>query len=209
MATVQIPVTKGGGAVEIDTNALPEGVYAAALLEGLKALVNKGMTKITTAKLEGADLAKAREAAMVKARENAAAMLDGTMKLPGQRATKAKGVSGAVNTEAMRIARQIIKDEMKRSGLKVSHYKASDISAAAKAYLATEHGPAIIEQAKANLAAVEHAPAESAKGLLSALTPDQGRVEAAAKKAAANKSEVSAKQSGMTKKHKPQAGARA
>jgi len=36
MTIMQVPVTKGKGTVEIDTDALPQAVYEYALLQGLK-----------------------------------------------------------------------------------------------------------------------------------------------------------------------------
>ena len=58
MAIMQVPVTKGKGVIEIDTDSLPEAVYAEALLQGLKTLVNRGQSKITIAELGDADTVK-------------------------------------------------------------------------------------------------------------------------------------------------------
>lgn len=150
MPEIQIAVTKGKSTVTIDTDLIPQEVYAAALAEGLKAFVNKGMAKITTKGLTGTELEKAQAAAMKKARENADAILAGTIKLPGKKA--AKGTSGVVMTEARRLAKNYIKDEIKRNNEKVSDYEAADITKAANALLETPVGKTLIETATANIA---------------------------------------------------------
>lgn len=145
MALMQVPVTKGKGTVEIDTDKIPEEVYAEALLQGLKVLVNRGASKVTKETYPDADELKA--AAMAKAAEQVELINTGKIKFTGQKAaTKA---SGAVMTEARRLARNIIKDEMKRQGIKISHVEASEITKAANALLAED--ASIVEQAEANL----------------------------------------------------------
>lgn len=145
MASLQIQVTKGKGTVAIDTEALPQHVYEEALKQGLKVLVNRGMTKITKETYPATEELKA--AAMAKAESNAADLLAGKVRVIG---AKADGkVPGVVMTEARRIARGIVKDEMKRQGIKVSYVEAKDITAAANALIAAK--PEIVEQAKASL----------------------------------------------------------
>lgn len=144
---LKIPV-KGGGMVEINTRELPNNVYAAALALGLKDLANRGMTKITTKGLEGDELAKAKAAAQAKAEKNVADLKAGKLpRIAGQKADSGK-IPGVVMTEARRLARNLIKDEIKASGGKVSHYSAKEITEAANAYLASEEGKSLIEEAK-------------------------------------------------------------
>lgn len=195
MAELQVPCTKGGATVVIDTDKLPQEVYEAALAEGLKSFVNKGMSKIMTKGLEGEKLAEAQAAAMQKAQANADAMHAGTIKLPGK---KAKGkIAGKVKTEAMRLARNLIKDAMKAQGIKISHVKASEITKAAAAYLETDKS--LIEQAEANLKAREEAPAP-AIDIKSLIHVDPALVAKAEAEKEKKKSQLSAKQAGMTKK---------
>jgi len=206
MGIMQIAVTKGKGYVEIDTDPLPQHVYEEALRLGLKEMVNRGMSKITVAKLEGEDLAKAQAAAMAKASENVEDIKAGKIKIAGQKTTSGK-VSGAVNTEAMRLARNIVKDTLKANGYKISHYKASEISAAAKELIAGD--PGILAQAEKNLADRATAPvAIDLKSLVAGMKEDPDLVAKAEKKKAEAKDQLSAKQAGMVKKQaKPQAGA--
>lgn len=144
MAMMNVPVTKGKTTVAIDTDLIPTEVYAEALLQGLKVLVNRGMSKITKETYPQAEELVA--AATAKANENAADILAGKVKLSG---AKPKAASGAVMTEARRLARNLVKDEMKRQGIKISHVEASEITKAANALLAED--PTLIETAKANL----------------------------------------------------------
>lgn len=209
MAVVQVPVTKSKAFVEIDTDKLPQDVYEAALLEGLKALANKGMSKITLKGLEGEELSKAHAAAQAKAEENAAAMLDGSIKLPGRKA-KSK-LPGEVMTEARRLAKNLLKDEMKKAGIKVSHVPAKEITQAVKDLLASDMGKSILDQAQKNIDARKAAPEAAGTISLASLLPDfdtlkQKGAESDAKAKERGK-QLSAKQAGMTTKHKPKAQA--
>lgn len=158
MSERKIPVVKGGpGAfVIVETETLAEYVYAAALDNGLKTIVNGGATKLANVKdaKDEAEAAAFREAAIAKAQERVAAMMIGAAKpIKLGRAAAVKGPSGAVMTEARRIARQLIKDTLKANGLKVSHYSASEITAKANELLADpEQGPGFIKMAEENLA---------------------------------------------------------
>lgn len=190
MSAMSIPVTKGKGVVSIETDQLPEAVYAEALRLGLKELVNRGMSKITVAKLEGEELAKAQAAAMAKATDNVEAIMAGKIKFAGQKASSK--VSGAVMTEARRIARNIVKDEIKKAGGKISHYEASEITKAANQLI--EAQPEIIETAKANLEARTSAPV---KLDIASLVKESPKLVAKAEEAkAAKKGQLSAKQAG-------------
>lgn len=194
MSLMQIPVVKGKASVEIDTDSLPDAVYQEALRLGLKELVNRGMSKITVAKLEGDDLAKAQAAAMEKANENVENIKTGKIRYAGQKSS-AK-VSGAVMTEARRIARNIVKDTLKAAGHKISHYEASEITKAANALI--EADPSIVETAKENLEKRSQAPV---KIDIAALVQESPKLVAKANEAKAKKKEqLSAKQAGMVAK---------
>lgn len=206
MAEVQVPVTKSKGSVSIDTDKIPGDVWDAVIIEGLKAFVNKGMSKITTKGLEGEELQKAQAAAQAKAEENAKAILDGTIKLPGRKAkSKAKG---EVMTEARRLARNIIKDQAKAQGIKVSHIPSKELTAAVKMYLESDLGAACIKQAEENIKARQEAPkAEGINlaGLFSSFDTIVAKSEESTAKARERGKQLSAKQAGMTAKRKPKA----
>lgn len=204
MAKLQVPVTKSKGSVEIDTDTIPEAVFAEALLQGLKVLVNRGMSKVTKETYPKADELKA--AAQAKAEENVVAINEGKVKLSGS-GGKAKKASGAVMTEARRIAKNLVKDEMKRLGIKVSHVASSEITKAANALL--DEDPTILEQATANLAEREKVDVGSKIDLKALIVESPELVaKAEARKAKAKAgAPLSAKQAGMTAKHKPQSQA--
>lgn len=171
MAKIMVPITKGKAGIEVDTDGLPDDVYREILLQGLKTLMNRGTTKITkeTYPVE----AELKAAAMAKAEEQHENIKAGKIKLTGQKA--AKGTSGAVKTEAMRLARALVKDEMKKAGIKISHVEASEITKAAKEVLDGDAGQAIIDQATANLAERAKAP----------ITIDVSKIAISSKKVAA------------------------
>lgn len=187
-----VPVTKSKGTVTIDTSILPDEVYAEALLQGLKVLVNRGMSKITKSSTK--DEAELKSLSQDQAEKNVEAMLAGKIKFSA--GVKAKKASGKVMTEAMRLARGIVKDEIKKSGGKVSHYEASEITKAAKAYL--EADPTIIEMAEANLKAREETPKPTTINLAELIKASPKLVAAA--EAKKKDKPLSAKQAGMTGK---------
>ena len=201
---LSIPITKAGINIEIDTANIPNDVYAEALLQGLKVLLNRGTSKITkeTYPVE----AERKEAALVKAAEQVEKVKSGDVKRGGK--AKAKE-SAKVMTEARRIARNLVKDAMKEEGIKISHVKASEITAAANALI--DQDPSIIEQAKANLTAAETAP--TAKINIKALIKEDPELvaKAEAKKAKERESKpLSKTQAGKVKprgKPQPQANA--
>ena len=204
MAILQVSVTKSKQTLEVDTDKIGIEVFTEIVLQGLKVLLNRGTSKITkeTYPVE-ADL---RAAAQAKAEEQLAAVLDGTIKLTGSKA-KAKE-SGEVMTEARRLAKNIIKDEMKRNKIKISHVEPKEITAAANELLAAD--PSIIETAKANLEARQATPV---KVDIKALIKESPKlIKAAEEKKAKAKAErpLSAKQAGKVKpRTKPGAGATA
>jgi len=195
MGILKIAITKGKDFIEVNTDSpedggdLPAEVYARALAEGLKVLLNAGMGKITSTLMP--DEATRKAEAMLKAKENLDNLRAG--KLKAARGAGSAKVAGVIMTEAMRLARNLVKDEMKRQGLKVSYVAASEITIAAKALI--EATPDIVKQAEANLA-------ERAKVAVTidvkAIPIDQGKVDKAEAAKAKKKEQLSAKQAGQT-----------
>jgi hypothetical protein len=168
MASYTIPV-KGGGKVEVDSKELPDNVYNMALSIGLKDLVNRGMTKVGPLKVDAAkghgeaEVAASAAKALEIAQKNLANLKEGKLpRMAGVKASDSK-IPGVVMTEARRLAKNLIKDEIKKAGGKISHYEPKDITAAANALLAGEDGKDLLTQAQANVdaraAAVEAKPA--------------------------------------------------
>jgi len=218
MGIIRVPITKAGKSafLEVNTDDPEQGgdfnaeMYQEALALGVKLMLNRKMTKITTAKLTGVELEKAQAAAMEQAKANLADIRAGSMR---KTAAKTAKVSGAVNTEAMRLARNLVRDTMKREGIKVSYVEASAITAAAKTLLETN--PALIEQAKAAIAARDAQITAVGEGLvqITKSIPISEKKKAKAEKDAAEKkanAPLSAKQASKPKiraKGQPQATA--
>ena len=198
---INVPIPKAKDVLVVTNaliEALPQEVYNEILLQGFKAVLNRGMSKITLADLGDAD--KVKSEAMLKAQANLEDVQAGKVRITG--GAKAGKVSGAVKTEAMRLSRNIIKDELKRLGHKISHYEASEITTFAKEYL--EENPSILETAKANLEArAKIAAGEGDK--LSSLVAKIKTSDVLVAKAEAKKKKggtISAKQAGMPAKAK-------
>lgn len=187
---MSIPLKNGAGNVEIDTAKLPDDVYREAMLQGLKVLAERSMSKIT--KEAYPDEAERKAAIKAKAEANVEDMYNGKVKITGKAAVKK--ASGAVMTEAMRLARNLVKDAMKANKIKISHVKASEITAAAKALLDAD--PSILATAEANLKAREATPVKI--DITKLVHTDPGLVAKDEAKRAAAKADkpLSAKQAG-------------
>lgn len=210
--TYACPITKvKGETIEVNFDELPIEIYREMLRLGAKEYVNKvGMSKIGAGltKLEGTELKKAQDAVVAQAKKNVEAMTTGNgFKYSGESKSATK-VSGAVNTEAMRLAKNLVKDAMKKAGLKISHTPASEITAAAKVVLGNM--PELITTAEANLAARAATPAKGID-IKSLIHVDPALVaKAEAAKAAKKKGgTISAKQAGIPTKSKPKSGSQA
>lgn len=137
------------GSVEVQVGNLPDDVYKMVMAEGLKAIINAvGMSKILpgVTKLEGKAKEERIAAIMNQANANVKSLYDGTIKKGGKKAK----TSGAVATEAMRLAKMLVKDHIRNSGQKIGAYSAKEITEAAKKVL--EGNPRLVQQAEANLA---------------------------------------------------------
>lgn len=148
MSVLNITITKAKAVMPIETNDLPEAMYEEALILGLKAILNRGTTKITKEAYPNEDELKA--AALKVAEKQKKDLMDGKIRRTGAKAQK---VSGALMTEARRLARALVKDELKRQGIRATYVEASEITKAANAYIAVD--PSILEKAQANLDARE------------------------------------------------------
>ena len=182
MAMFTVPITKAKeDIVDIDSKAFSDEVYDYIFSEGLKTVLNKGMTKVTAKDIPDEDERKAK--AMEIAQATLQNLYDG--KVPSRKKKAAKE-SGKVMTEARRLAKEAVKQQLRKSKKKISHYKASDITAAANALLEIDDGKKFIAKVKENIEAAE---AESVPdSLLDNLHEDESLVEKAAEAAEARKS---------------------
>lgn len=210
-----IPLKSDCGEVTVNFDELPIEVYKMLLIEGAKAIINTvGMSKklpgIT--KLEGEDKAKAVEAVRKQAEENVKALMSNTL---SKRGAKAK-VSGAEQTEALRLAKILVKDHIRAQGQKIGAYSAKEITEYAKKVL--EGNPELMVQAKKNLES-RASEAKGIKGLdIFALAGDKAKseeVKAKPRKAPVRKAkdgdkpQLSAKQAGTVAPRQKPAGATA
>ena len=208
MATLNIPVTKAGTTLSVDTDALPEDAFRSVVEAGLKALLNLGMSKILTKGLEGDQLSDAQDAALAKATENLENLKSGKDKKGRAAAKDANGnkVSGPVMTEARRLAKEVVKNEIRAAGMKISHIEASVITKAANELIAAD--PSFIAKATENLES--RSQVKSAVDI-SALVHESPKLVAKANAAKAErKTQLSAKQAGKVAPRKTrEAGATA
>lgn len=146
--TLTIPVVKSKGTVQVDTGTIPVEYYKEALAQGLKVIVNGGASKIN--KETYTDPKELMAAAQALAEERVAQMMAGTLKL-GRKAAASGKTPHVVMTEARRLARDLVKTAMKNAGLRLSHYKSSEITEAANAMIAQD--ASLIKMAEANIEA--------------------------------------------------------
>lgn len=196
MGLINVPITKAGAKLAVETDDLPEDMYAMALAEGLKVLLNSRMSKITTKGLEGDDLAKAKTDALARGQENLDKLVAGKFVKRGAATDSTGGkVPGVVMTEALRLAKAKVKDAIRAAGMRVSHVEASEITKAAKEFIAAD--PSYIDTAKAN---IEARTAKPVAVDISKLIHESPKLVAKSEKAKAErKTTLSATQAGKTK----------
>lgn len=187
---VKFALKNNAGEVEVDTAKLPDDVYREVLMQGLKAIAERNMSKLT--KEAYPDEAERKAAIHAKAMENVQAMYDDKIKITGVKA--AKKASGAVMTEAMRLARNLVKDAMKANKIKISTVKASEITKTAKLLL--DQDPSILKQAEENLKQREATPVKIDIKSLIHVDPELVAKDEAKKAAAKKDKPLSAKQAG-------------
>ena len=181
MAKILIPVTKAGKNMEVETDQVNQDLFEYCFKLGLKSLLNRGMTKVTKELIS--DETERQGEAFIIASKNLEAIYANKIRMTG--GVKAKAASGEVNTEAMRLARIIVKDELKAGGHKISHYAASEITAAAKELL--QNDASILEEATANIAKRKEAKPKVAIDVSKIAVSAKKVAEAEAKKAADKK----------------------
>lgn len=187
---VKFALKNNAGEVEVDTAKLPDDVYREVLMQGLKAIAERNMSKLT--KEAYPDEAERKAAIHAKAMENVQAMYDDKIKITGVKAVKK--ASGAVMTEAMRLARNLVKDAMKANKIKISTVKASEITKTAKLLL--DQDPSILKQAEENLKQREATPVKIDIKSLIHVDPELVAKDEAKKAAAKKDKPLSAKQAG-------------
>lgn len=201
---LEIPISKAKRNLTVDVNDLTQDQMTEALKEGLKVILNAKMTKIKTSEADEDSLPEMQEAAFLQAQTNLADFKSGKRK---SRTASADGtkLSGALKTEAMRISRNMVKDTLKAKKIPIREVPAATITAAATKLLSAN--PAIIEQAKANLASRPAVEGISLAGLDLARDPKLTAKYAAEK--AEKKSQLSAATADKVKPRRQMVGSTA
>jgi len=208
---LRIPITKAGRGevLEVSPKTVDKlldnpDTLRRVVEEGLKVILNSRATKIkqsadSLAK-DGAkpeQIAEVKKLAFEQAEKNLVDLIEGKLQKRGT-ATKSD-VPRNVMTEAVRQAREVVRDRIKAAGGKLYLYKASDITKFATQLVKDD--TSYIEKAKAALAEREKIPVVS--DILSFIKVDPELVAKAEAKNAEKKKTLSAKQAGKTKAHVP------
>ena len=203
MSTMNIKVTKAGKSLEVNLQDLPDEAYQFVLQKGLEALLNARMSKVLTKDLEGEKLADAQSAALKIAEENLANLKAGKITKARGGAKDASGnkVAANVMTEARRLAKEVVKNEIRAAGMKISHVEASVITKAANELIAAD--PSFIENAKANIEA--RSAVKSAINIADLVHESPKLVAKAEAAKAERKTQLSAKQAGKPAPRKKKA----
>ena len=203
MASMNIKVTKAGKSLEVDLQELPDEAYQFVLQKGLEALLNARMSKVLTKDLEGEKLAEAQARALEIAEENLSNLKAGKITKARGGAKDANGnkVAANVMTEARRLAKEVVKNEIRAAGMKISHIEASVITKAANELIAAD--PSFIENAKANIEA--RSAVKSAINIANLVHESPKLVAKAEAAKAERKTQLSAKQAGKAAPRKKKA----
>jgi hypothetical protein len=157
------------------------------------------MSKLAApSKLEGAEAEANKAAALAKAEENLSDLKAGKLVKRSASASKT-GVPREVMTEAIRLAKDVVKNEIRKAGLKISHVAPKEITENAKALVAAD--PSYVEMATEELA--KRAAKPSVIDIKSIIKEDPKLKAKAIAAAAERKSQLSAKQAGKVAPRKP------
>lgn len=146
---VTITLPADCGTMDVDTSKFSIKDYKAIFIAGLEVMIMKsGMSKLRPGitRLEGKEREERTKQIREQAAKNLEAMYEGNLK--GSK-TKPK-TSGAVQTEAMRLAKEMVKDMIRAANQKIGAYKPKELTEAAKQVLSDN--PHLIKTAEENLA---------------------------------------------------------
>jgi len=199
MNVISVLIAKAGKdvALDVDISTLSDEMYALVMAEGLKSILNSRMSKVgpvTKLEKEGKteQLATEHALALKIAQDNLTKLLAGDIKAKSKAAKS--DLPREVQTEARRIAREIVKNQIRATGGKPSHYAVKDITLAADEFIKAD--ASIVEKAKENLA--NRAGIKASIDIASLIKESPTQVAKAKAKADANKAlGLSAKQAGM------------
>jgi len=154
--TLKVKLKGGVGEIEVDASKIVDmDIYQYIFQVGLETIINKvGMSKIAVGitKAEGEDKVKRTAEIVEQAQRTVQAMYDGNLK--GAKATSKR--TGATQTEAMRLAKALVKDTLRSNGYKISAFNAKELIAFAKEVLSGN--PDLYKRAEENLKARAELP---------------------------------------------------
>lgn len=154
MAIIEITIAKAGkDPIPVDTeklSALPADVYQFLFINGLKPIMERGLTKVKSKDLEGDELATEQARGREIVLKNLDDIYEGKIRMGSKAAGK---LAGKVKTEALRIAKIAVKAAIKAAGERIKDYEAKEITALATQ--AIEENPDYIAEAQASLAKAE------------------------------------------------------
>lgn len=157
----KVPITKAGKGQSLtvtkeEVSALSDSAFAAIFAAGLKVMLNANMSKFPTTGLEGEELATQQAKIMEKAQENKAKVLAGEVRARGASATTADGskVPGPVMTKARQLAKEVVRNQLREAGVRISMVPAADITKYANELVASDpsyiaEAAKLIDEAKA------------------------------------------------------------
>lgn len=148
----KVPITKAGKGKTLTVTkeeiaALSDSAFAAIVAAGLKVMLNANMSKFPTTDLEGEELETQQAKIMEKATENKTKVLAGEVKTRGSTATAADGskVPGPVMTKARQLAKEVVRNQLREAGVRISMVPATDITKYANVLVADD--PSYIAEA--------------------------------------------------------------
>ncbi len=153
---IEVKLKGGVGTVVVDPDMILDlEIFRYIFAVGLETIVNKvGMSKIAVGitKAEGEDKVRRTAEIVEQAQRTVQAMYDGNLK--GAKATSKR--TGATQTEAMRLAKALVKDTLRSNGYKISAFDAKELTAFAKEVLSGN--PDLYKRAEENLKARAELP---------------------------------------------------
>jgi len=172
-AVIRVKIPKAGIELDVYPDEVPMLNYEQIWRKGCQQELCRNMTKITKAAYPDPEELKAR--ALEIAQQNLEDLYAGRVAVRGvQKEGKA---SREVMKEARRIAKELVKKQLKDEGYKISYVDGKDITKAANALLASD--PEILEMAKAE---VERISSRKSKIDISGIRVSDKKVAAAKKR---------------------------
>jgi len=176
MAVYSITVKGTKHKLEVDSDKISDDLCAYIFQKGLDSILGRGRTKLGKPEDHKSVEAFTTEAVKIAEAQVADLYAGKTRMVGGAKASKGKAT--AEQTEALRLAKDYTKAQIKAQGLKISRYSAKDITSAAKAYLDMDP-EYFLAAARENLAKAAQASVKGAINLSEIMKESPAKVSAA------------------------------